>query len=130
MKRLSLITLLFVSSISIAGINPYEETRYCGPPKRYANGDIKRSSVVLKRFQAIHPCPSTGLQAGKCPGWAMNHVVPLACGGCDEVSNLQWLPDDIKSCDGDHCVDRFERKINAAIPPYADTANCVNEVVP
>ena len=128
MKKLIVLVALF-ASMAWAGTTPYEETRYCGPPKRYANGYIKRSSIVLKHFQAIHPCPSTGLPTGKCPGWSMNHVLPLACGGCDEVSNLQWLPNDIKSCVDDHCVDRFERKINALNTPIADTANCINEVV-
>jgi hypothetical protein len=37
-----------------------------------------------------HPCPSTGLPSGACPGYRKDHVVPLACGGPDTVANLQW----------------------------------------
>jgi len=66
---------------------------------------------------------------GSCPGWAIDHVVSLACGGADIVANLMWLPNSIKSCADPHCKDRFERKIYALSPPIPDTANCVNEVV-
>lgn len=86
------------------------EIRYCGPPARDADGKIKRSHAVLAAFEKAHPCPAAG--AGySCPGWAMDHVIPLACGGCDAVWNLQWLPDEIKNCAGTKCKDRFERKI-------------------
>lgn len=96
---------------------------------RYSNGKIKRSSRVLGAFARIHPCPSTMQPLRTCPGWSINHVKPLACGWLDVVSNLQWLPDDIKSCAGSHCVDRFERKIGALNPPVPDTGACVNEIV-
>jgi len=32
----------------------------------------------------------TGLTSGPCPGYVKDHVLPLACGGSDAVSNLQW----------------------------------------
>ena len=121
-------TLVMWSCVAMAG--PLTETRYCGAPARNADGSIKRSAAVLAAFQRIHPCPSTGKMVGACPGWARNHNLPLACGGCDSVANLSWLPNDIKSCAGAHCVDRFERKINALTPPIPDTGACKNEVVP
>lgn len=91
-----------------------EEMRYCGPPARGADGSIKRSATVLTRFKQAHPCPVTGLSSGGCSGWSIDHVIPLACGGCDAVSNLQWLPNAIKSCaasTGLPCKDRWERAI-------------------
>src|SRR5438270_10672246 len=48
-----------------------------------------RSREVTREFQREHPCPSTGLASGACPGFRKDHVVPLACGGPDAVSNLQ-----------------------------------------
>src|SRR6516225_2415325 len=36
------------------------------------------------------PCPSTGLTSGPCPGYVEDHIVPLACGGPDAPSNMQW----------------------------------------
>jgi hypothetical protein len=49
-----------------------------------------RSREVTREFQREHPCPSTGKTSGACPGFRKDHVVPLACGGPDAVSNLQW----------------------------------------
>jgi hypothetical protein len=49
-----------------------------------------RSRAVAREFQREHPCPSTGLPSGRCPGFWKDHIVPLACGGPDAVSNMQW----------------------------------------
>jgi hypothetical protein len=46
-----------------------------------------RSREVTREFQREHPCPSTGLPSGACPGYRKDHVVPLACGGPDAISN-------------------------------------------
>jgi hypothetical protein len=40
-----------------------------------------RSASVKHEFQLTHPCPSTGLTSGACPGYVKDHIVPLACGG-------------------------------------------------
>lgn len=120
--------VLIASSFVRAGV--MDEERYQSIVIRNADGSIHRSAAVIAAFRRIHPCPSTMKFTGACPGWSVNHVIPLACGGVDSVSNMQWLPNDIKSCAGPHCVDRFERKINAATPPYPDTANCRNVLVP
>jgi hypothetical protein len=37
-----------------------------------------------------HPCPSTGKTSGRCPGYVVDHVNPLECGGADAPSNMQW----------------------------------------
>ena len=118
--------LLFFVSLNVVA-NPLIETRYCGEPKRDASGTIMRRADVLAAFQKIHPCPSTGLTTGACAGWQKNHVVPLACGGCDEVSNLSWLPVQIKTCTSWYCVDRFERKIydNGIV----NTDACTNVII-
>lgn len=88
MKAVITAILLTVSAGALAA-----DPRYCGPPARTADGEIKRSSAVLAEFKREHPCPSTGLGFGACPRWYMDHVIPLACGGCDSVANLQWLPE-------------------------------------
>jgi hypothetical protein len=49
-----------------------------------------RSQAVLRQFQLEHPCPSTGLTSGACPGWVKDHIVPLCHGGPDLPTNLQW----------------------------------------
>ena len=118
--------ILFFVSLSAAA-NPLLETRYCGEPKRDVNGAILRRADVLAAFQKIHPCPSTGLTTGACAGWQKNHIIPLACGGCDEVSNLSYLPLQIKTCASWYCVDRFERKIYDN--GIANTDACTNVIV-
>lgn len=91
-------------------IDPLKEYRQCGAPPRDADGVIKRSSAVIYAYRKLHPCPVTGKTTGACPGWAINHVIPLASGGCDAVSNMMWLPVQVKSCKLVWCVDRWERK--------------------
>jgi len=51
---------------------------------------MPRAASLEREFQRQHPCPSTGSPTGKCPGYIKDHVLPLACGGPDAVSNLQW----------------------------------------
>lgn len=113
MIKLLLLLCLTILPTSAAWSNPLLETRYCGEPKRDTNGNIIRRADVLRAFQQIHPCPSTGLTTGACPRWSKDHVLPLSVGGCDSVSNTQWLPNLIKTCAGSLCKDRFERKIYA-----------------
>jgi hypothetical protein len=49
-----------------------------------------RSAAVLRAFQRLHPCPSTGKTTGTCPGWIKDHIRALCDGGADAVANLQW----------------------------------------
>lgn len=94
-----------------------QDGRYCGPPARDADGVILRSRAVLRDFQRLYPCPATGLQHGACPGWFKDHIVPLVCGGCDSLENLQWLPGETKTCAGTVCKDRWERRVYCRAPP-------------
>ena len=89
------------------------DLRYCGEPARRADGRIKRSRTVLREFAKVFPCPATLLPLPICQGWAIDHVIPLADGGCDAAVNLQWLPDRIKSCADADCKDRWERLYHA-----------------
>jgi 5-methylcytosine-specific restriction endonuclease McrA len=50
-----------------------------------------RSQSAVTAFKKTHPCPATGKSKGKCPGWQVDHIVPLKCGGRDHASNMQWL---------------------------------------
>ena len=58
--------------------------------QRDSNGKIKRSKAAKAAFERRSPCPSTGKTSGRCPGYVVDHVNPLECGGADDPSNMQW----------------------------------------
>jgi hypothetical protein len=111
---------LLIAAALLAGHADAGDRRICGEPARNERGDIIRRADVLAEFQRQHPCPATGSRRGACKGWAKDHVIPLACGGCDAVENLQWLPHQIKSARGTYPKDRWERRVyckKPATPP-------------
>ncbi len=58
--------------------------------QRDKHGRIKRSSRAKNTFKRQRPCPKTGKRTGPCPGYVIDHVKPLECGGADAPSNMQW----------------------------------------
>lgn len=59
-----------------------------------AHARIERDRAQIRAFRAETPCPATGLKRGGCPGWDVDHIIPLCAGGADHPSNLQWLAKD------------------------------------
>ncbi len=53
-------------------------------PARGPNGRFVRSSSARHQFME-----STGYPNGR-PGYVVDHRIPLACGGADSPSNMQW----------------------------------------
>lgn len=62
---------------------------YCIPP-RDRHGHIARSGAAKLEFRKHHPCPATGLTRGACPGYVIDHIVPLKRCGPDTPANMQW----------------------------------------
>jgi len=58
--------------------------------QRDKHGKIKRSGPAKSAFERQSPCPSTGKSSGRCPGYVVDHVTALECGGADAPSNMQW----------------------------------------
>jgi hypothetical protein len=54
------------------------------PVARGANGRIARSAAAKHAFEV-----QTGYPHGR-PGYVIDHIKPLACGGSDAPSNMQW----------------------------------------
>jgi 5-methylcytosine-specific restriction endonuclease McrA len=52
---------------------------------------VERSRAAVYAFKKQHPCPVTGQPRGSCPGWQVDHIQALKCGGGDTPENLQWL---------------------------------------
>lgn len=92
-------------------LDPLVDYRLGSVVQRDAAGKTLRSTRTVLAFRRQWVCPATGAHIGACPGWAIDHVVPLDCGGVDAVWNMQWLPDQIKSAAGPFSKDHFERRI-------------------
>jgi hypothetical protein len=58
--------------------------------QRDSRGRIRRSTAAKNAFKRQHPCPATGQSSGACPGYVIDHVKPLECGGADAPANMQW----------------------------------------
>lgn len=55
-----------------------------------ASQATERSRSARADFQRANPCPSTGERRGACPGYVVDHVKALACGGLDRPENMAW----------------------------------------
>lgn len=58
--------------------------------QRDQHGHILRSASTKHQFQKEHPCPATGQVARSCPGYVVDHIIPLCAGGADAPFNMQW----------------------------------------
>lgn len=59
--------------------------------KRTASGKIARSTVAVNAFKRANACPATGkASTASCPGYIVDHVVPLCACGVDTPTNMQW----------------------------------------
>lgn len=68
--------LVLIASISISTV---------------ATAKIERKHSVRHAFVKQQACPSTKRHRLPCPGWQIDHVVPLKCKGKDATENMQWL---------------------------------------
>lgn len=49
-----------------------------------------RSFKAEGLFRLENPCPSTGQTHGACAGYVIDRIIPRACGGTEDPSNMQW----------------------------------------
>jgi len=98
-RRLALFLILTLSAVAGTRGQPRSEqrdqrprvTRRCTTCARDANtGRVVRSVAARRAFVRENPCPATGKATGACPGYVVDHVKALACGGADSPSNMQW----------------------------------------
>ncbi len=55
-----------------------------------ARAETPRSPAMVRAFRKLNPCPATGKTAGACPGWVVDHRIPLCAGGPDDPRNMAW----------------------------------------
>lgn len=49
-----------------------------------------RNPATARAFRRANPCPATGRTSGACPGWVVDHRIPLCAGGPDDPRNMAW----------------------------------------
>lgn len=77
--------------IAIAAASPAAGQAARSQPRDEARAQrVHRSGSERRRFQNWRPCPATGKPAGACPGYTVDHVIPLKRGGADTAENMQW----------------------------------------
>lgn len=64
-------------------------TTCCMP--RDARGRIKRSAAARHQFARENACPTTQEFKLPCPGYRIDHTIPLKHCGPDTPANMQWL---------------------------------------
>jgi hypothetical protein len=57
---------------------------------QYSGAKQARSGIAVRAFQRENPCPANGDRRGACPGYVIDHVIPVCAGGPDEPANMQW----------------------------------------
>ena len=73
-----------------------------------------RDPAQVRAFKRANPCPATGKVQRSCKGYVVDHVIPLACGGPDAPSNMQW-----QTVEDGKAKDKIERK-NCPKVPHAN----------
>lgn len=66
---------------------------------------IKRSHAPIHAFVKANACPATDRHRLPCPGYVIDHVIALACGGPDHQSNMQW-----QTVEDGKAKDKWERR--------------------
>ena len=49
-----------------------------------------RSPAQVRLFKKTNICPSTHAYSQRCPGYIVDHIIALDCGGADKPSNMQY----------------------------------------
>lgn len=89
------------------GVSAFEGCRFKSP---------KRSDRPKAEFRRRVPCPATNRLDGACPGWELDHVLPLCCGGADRWENLRWLEHDLHKLRHNGGVNCHGFPVPAALP--------------
>ncbi|SPE30096.1 conserved exported hypothetical protein [Candidatus Sulfotelmatomonas gaucii] len=71
-------------SVSQVGSKSSHSRKSASSSQRHTHGRIKRSRAAKDSFMR-----QTGYPHGR-KGYVVDHKIPLACGGADSPSNMQW----------------------------------------
>jgi hypothetical protein len=94
----------YVSPDERTGLSDDHEIALPAEHKSLTKHHSVRSHWARDEFEREHPCPENGAATGSCPHHVIDHVKPLACGGPDRPSNMQW-----QTTEEGKAKDRWER---------------------
>jgi hypothetical protein len=86
-------------SASSSKSNDTHPANYCDTCARDSKGRILRGGAARDAFKR-----ETGFPKGR-PGYVIDHIIPLACGGQDSTANMQW-----QTVEAAKAKDKTERK--------------------
>ena len=100
MKR-KWVTVVIAIFACLSGLAPVlsAATRTKTPRRATQHTRVVRSQAARQAFAKL-----SGYPRGR-PGYIVDHIIPLACGGLDEPSNMQW-----QSVADAKAKDKIERK--------------------
>ena len=99
--KLKIAAVLIAIFACLSGLAPVLSAapRTRTPRRATQNARVVRSRAVRQAFAKL-----SGYPRGR-PGYIVDHIIPLACGGLDEPSNMQW-----QSVADAKAKDKIERK--------------------
>jgi hypothetical protein len=53
--------------------------------------DSAAGRAAEAQFRAANPCPTSEKAQGRCTGYVIDRVVPIACGGTEHPDNMRWI---------------------------------------
>lgn len=91
MKRLIFTLMVTFASVAQGGvIFPVAAVVALNAATISANNSATRSKATVYAFRSKNPCPANNSLHGACPGYVVDHIQALECGGHDVTSNMQW----------------------------------------
>jgi hypothetical protein len=91
-----------IPDTSQVAVDPWEVGERAEHPRRTRE---ERSQAAKDAFKRACPCPATETTTGACPGYVIDHIKPLACGGPDAPNNMAW-----QTVADSKTKDKWERK--------------------
>jgi hypothetical protein len=102
-RYLAVATLAVTMALPVSsGMSEARRSDACQDCGRDTDGRIARSQSAKREFKKQNPLPSKCPTAKDC---VVDHIQPLACGGADSPSNMQW-----QTKDEARAKDKVERK--------------------
>lgn len=90
MKLTNVIALLALASCSIQPAQASAAAAAAAVAAASAAATSTRHASTVREFRKTHACPATGKVQTTCPGYVVDHIIPLCAGGTDTVDNMMF----------------------------------------